>query len=276
MIITTTIKPRLKILNGQITTTSLDVAEKFGKSHDNVLRDIRNLMESMSAAFASINFEEVKETTTYKSSVGEWVTKKTSRTGHYRMTRNGFSILAMGFTGKAAMKWKEAYINAFSFMETRLVEVARAVNKIEQSSRGKALDFSDPDNLPPMTPEVFLHLWESFDHQTAPTILVWWAIQKHAYKAPVVASYREIAREIGPAAQSSALHRAMKKLSLDGVFNIGEELGASNRLTTRFELILDAVAERVAARMAAGNLDQFFSDKGLAVLAEELQSTVLH
>ncbi|MBU1665194.1 MAG: Rha family transcriptional regulator, partial [Gammaproteobacteria bacterium] len=115
--IPTSLKPRLKVIDGEITTTSLDVAEKFGKNHFDVLKAIRNL--GCSEEFAKSNFALVMETMTYRDSEGEMVTKETSRIDHIRMTKNGFSILAMGFTGKAAMKWKEAYINAFSFMETR-------------------------------------------------------------------------------------------------------------------------------------------------------------
>lgn len=92
------LKPRLKIIDGQITTTSLDVAEKFGKEHHNVLKAIRNL--GCSKEFAKVNFDLVMETMTYTDAKGELVTKATSRVGHVRMTHDGFPLLNMGFTGK--------------------------------------------------------------------------------------------------------------------------------------------------------------------------------
>ncbi|KSH59804.1 Rha family transcriptional regulator, partial [Pseudomonas aeruginosa] len=99
----------VEIIGGKPTTTSLDVAKHFRKRHDNVLRDIKNL--ECPEDFALLNFEEC------------------SRTGannrpepYVRMTRDGFTLLCMGFTGKEAMNWKIAYINAFNKMEQVLIE----------------------------------------------------------------------------------------------------------------------------------------------------------
>jgi Rha family phage regulatory protein len=270
------LKPRLKIIDGQITTTSLDVAEKFGKSHDNVLRDIRNLLESVPATFASLNFEEVKETMSYKNAIGESITKETSRTGHYRMTKDGFMFLAMGFTGKEAAQWKVAYITAFNLMETRLVEAMRALKQIEQSGIGKPLNFSDPDNLPAMTPEVFLRLLEVFDRHPTLAIVVWWALQKEAHKAPVVTSYRDIERDVHHLVGRSSLHSAVKKLALENIFSITEVLNASGQKATGIELILDVLAEKVAARLSKKGLESLFSDDGLTALVADVQSVVLH
>ncbi|KSH36452.1 Rha family transcriptional regulator, partial [Pseudomonas aeruginosa] len=99
----------VEIIGGKPTTTSLDVAKHFRKRHDNVLRDIKNL--ECPEDFALLNFEEC------------------SRTGannrpepYVRMTRDGFTLLCMGFTGKEAMHWKVAYINAFNKMEQAIIE----------------------------------------------------------------------------------------------------------------------------------------------------------
>ncbi len=89
-------------------TTSLVVSEKFGKEHKNVLRDIREI--GCSEAFSRLNFEP----TSYTDS---WNRKQEM----YLMTRDGFTILAMGFTGEKAMQWKEKYIAAFNQMEARLM-----------------------------------------------------------------------------------------------------------------------------------------------------------
>lgn len=92
---------------GRPTTTSLVVAEVFGKQHRNVLKAIREL--DCSPEFALLNFEQC--------------TRKGSNNKpepFYRMTRDGFTFLCMGFTGAEAARWKEAYIAAFNRMEAEL------------------------------------------------------------------------------------------------------------------------------------------------------------
>ena len=99
----------LKEENGQVLASSREVAEKFGKRHDSVLRVIDNLIKSDSTILWSEMFRE----TTYTNSRGK----------NYRcfdMNRDGFSLLCMGFTGKEALEWKLKYINAFNQMEEKL------------------------------------------------------------------------------------------------------------------------------------------------------------
>lgn len=90
--------------NNSIYTTSLDVAEKFGKDHKNVLRDIGTLLSQNPGTITM--FCE----TTYKNS-------RNREYPMYKMNRDGFSLLVMGFTGKDATDWKVKYINAFNRME---------------------------------------------------------------------------------------------------------------------------------------------------------------
>lgn len=87
--------------------TSLDVAETFGKSHKNVLRDIETL--GCSNEFNRLNFEPIS----YKDSMHR-------KQKAYAMTRDGFTLLVMGYTGELAMKFKEAYIKQFNAMEKAL------------------------------------------------------------------------------------------------------------------------------------------------------------
>ena len=100
--------PDLKIIEGQITTTSNQVAEHFGKRHADVIRAIRKL--DAPEEFTERNFA---------------LSEFTDSTGRvlpaYRLTRDGFTLLAMGFTGKEAMQWKVAYLNAFNQMEAELL-----------------------------------------------------------------------------------------------------------------------------------------------------------
>ncbi len=272
--IPTHLKPRLRIVDGKITTTSLDVAEKFGKQHKNVLRDIRNL--ECPEEFARLNFEQVMETMTYKDSDGVLVAKETSRIGHVRMTKDGFMFLAMGFTGKEAARWKVAYITAFNLMETHLIEATRLIQRLERSGLGKPLDFSDPDNLPMPNSAMFTQLMDVFDYKLAVVLMLQWALAREAHKAPVVATFRDIERELNHLVGRSSLNTAGKRLAGDEVLRITEALNATGHKATRFELMLDVLAEKVAARLAAGGgLAQLFSDKEVAVLAEGLGASLL-
>jgi Rha family phage regulatory protein len=94
----------VELINGQPTTTSLDVATHFGKRHDDVLKRLRSL--DCSPEFTLRNFAEC-------SRPGA----NNKREPYFRMTRDGFTFLCMGFTGKEAAKWKEAYITAFNQLE---------------------------------------------------------------------------------------------------------------------------------------------------------------
>lgn len=97
--------------NGIARVDSLFVAQFFGKSHDKVIRDIRNL--DCSHEFNIANFGDI----TYTDSRGR---KQTA----VSMTRDGFVFLVMGYRGKKAAQFKEAYIRRFNEMaakiETRL------------------------------------------------------------------------------------------------------------------------------------------------------------
>jgi len=88
-----------------LTTTSQHVASAFGKRHDRVLRAIRALTSELPEDFNAPNFGVVS----YLDAKGE------SRV-MYRLTRDGFALLAMRFTGKKALSFQVAYIKAFNAM----------------------------------------------------------------------------------------------------------------------------------------------------------------
>lgn len=90
--------------NNQPVTTSLQVANTFGKRHDNVTRDITSLKKDV------LNFEEMFMEGNIPDSYGR------DRRGYY-INKDGFTLLAMGFTGKKAMRFKLDYIQAFNQME---------------------------------------------------------------------------------------------------------------------------------------------------------------
>ena len=100
-----TISPEcLTVINDQVTTSSLNVAKIFGKRHDNVLRAIDLLAKEIPEDFYLLNFEANKIKVLNHPSGEE--------TESYTMTRDGFTLLAMGFTGKRATQFKVAYIAA--------------------------------------------------------------------------------------------------------------------------------------------------------------------
>ena len=96
---------------GQAVTSSLAVADYFRKVHKDVLRAIKSL--DCSSNFTERNFAPCL----YINELCNNVKKKLPM---YYMTRDGFTFLAMGFTGKVAAQFKEAYINAFNEMEEKL------------------------------------------------------------------------------------------------------------------------------------------------------------
>ena len=99
--------------NDQVLTNSLLVAEKFGKEHKHVLDAIRELIQGCAETSADPMFVE----TIY---VNE---QNRQEYPIFVMNRDGFTLLAMGFTGKKALKFKLDYIAAFNAMERSLKEI---------------------------------------------------------------------------------------------------------------------------------------------------------
>lgn len=94
----------VRIENDQMITDSRNVANVFGKRHDNVIRDIEGIKKDV------LNFEEMFFEGTMPDTY--WREQKV-----YFMNRDGFTLLAMGFTGQDAMRWKLKYIEAFNALE---------------------------------------------------------------------------------------------------------------------------------------------------------------
>ena len=93
-------------------TTSRIVAEQFDKNHQHVMRDIRKLIDEMGGV-SKIGQSSMFVETTYTN-------KQNKQQPMYTMTRDGFSLLAMGFTGKKALEFKLKFINEFNRMEETL------------------------------------------------------------------------------------------------------------------------------------------------------------
>lgn len=121
----------VKIENSQVVTTSVKIAKIFGKSHAHVLRDIKAL--ECSDSFRESNFGL------------SYIIKQLPNNGSkqlpmYYITRDGFMFLVMGFTGKTAAKWKEAYIKAFNEMEAK-IRAEQMAKAIEEHDRKEAIEY---------------------------------------------------------------------------------------------------------------------------------------
>jgi Rha family phage regulatory protein len=120
------LQPKIIVQNGHPTTTSNNIADFFEKEHNKVLRDIETILAICSKEFSLSNFGQ----STYKNSRGQ--TYK-----NYILTRDGFAMVALAFTGEKAIRFREAYIKRFSEMERQLNE--KAVEKIRWQSADNAL-----------------------------------------------------------------------------------------------------------------------------------------
>ena len=95
--------------NGRPATTSLEVAKFFGKRHDNVVRDIKEIIDNTPESFSALNFEGAN-----------YIDEQAKNRPMYIIYRDGFMLLVMGYTGKKALVIKLAYIEAFNHMEAEI------------------------------------------------------------------------------------------------------------------------------------------------------------
>ena len=103
--------PSVSLHDGRPATTSREVAHYFRKRHDNVVRDIRSIMDNCPEEFTALNFE-----------VSNYLDQTGRSLPMYIIFRDGFTLLAMGYTGPEAMRFKLAYIEAFNRMEAELAK----------------------------------------------------------------------------------------------------------------------------------------------------------
>lgn len=100
----------LSTQNGEPVASSRQIAENFEKRHDHVMRGIEDILRGLpkngdTSMFFKTEYTNDQNGQTYPM---------------YLMNRDGFSLLVMGFTGKAALEWKLKYIQAFNEMEKKL------------------------------------------------------------------------------------------------------------------------------------------------------------
>ena len=124
--------PAVNIINGIPRVSSLDIADHFEKPHRTVLASIRKIAAECTPKFNEQNFLLVE----YSDAKGE------SRP-MYSLTRDAFSLIAMGFTGKKALTWKLRYIEAFNGMEKAILAAA------QKAIEAKSKPAPKPKKLPP-------------------------------------------------------------------------------------------------------------------------------
>ncbi|MDL2266766.1 Rha family transcriptional regulator [Desulfovibrio sp. OttesenSCG-928-G15] len=113
--------------------TSLQLAEHFGIHHRNVLRDIRSVLRKIPQEWGLLNFEQ-----------SEYLNAQNKEQPYYLLTRDGFTLLAMGYNSTRAIAWKLRYIAAFNALEAAVLEqagregyLAGAAKQREMITRGK-------------------------------------------------------------------------------------------------------------------------------------------
>jgi Rha family phage regulatory protein len=118
---------KITMTKGTPCVSSLQVAKDFGKNHRDVVRAIENLIDGIRSAqncahplFIESSYSHPQNKQTYKC---------------YDITRDGFSLLVMGFTGKEALDWKLRYIEAFNRMEQHIRRQYDAMQQLDAQAR---------------------------------------------------------------------------------------------------------------------------------------------
>lgn len=126
-VVSTASIPHVAVINGVAKTTSLQVAEFFGKRHDDILKKIRIIKQDCSEELHARNFADMHQTVATHNG-------GTRKVPVVQMTKDGFTLLVMGFTGKEAMQFKIAYITRFNEMEAALLAKHQAAPKISRAT----------------------------------------------------------------------------------------------------------------------------------------------
>ena len=106
--------------NKQVVTSSLQVAETFRKQHKHVLEAIDELKQGLAENSADLFYEDIYVHPQNKQSYRQVI-----------MNRDGFTLLAMGFTGQKALQFKLKYIEAFNQMEKEIQQPKLPTSKRE-------------------------------------------------------------------------------------------------------------------------------------------------
>jgi len=114
----------VEMKQGKVVVSSKDVAAKFGKTHRHTMMAIRKLSEDIGRELGEPNF-----------GLSSYVSEQNKVLPCYDITRDGFTLLAMGFTGKEALQWKIKYMQAFNKMEAMLSGEKSVMQSLNEALR---------------------------------------------------------------------------------------------------------------------------------------------
>lgn len=117
-------------INGKPAILSTEIANRFNKKHCHVLRDIDTLRSILPCDFVEANFLKIH----YDAKIGNGAIRKEIA---WLLTRDAFSLLAMGLTGKAAVIWKLRYIEAFNALEKMALDENLAFEREQAYLKGR-------------------------------------------------------------------------------------------------------------------------------------------
>lgn len=125
-------RPTLTVRDGGARVSSLDIARHFGRAHKDVLRSIDRLMEETGPDFGRRNFAP-----------SSYLNEQSKEFRCFDVTRDGFSMLVMGFTGAEATRWKVLYIEAFNAMEAEISAFRAPLERRMETLEGELQALSD-------------------------------------------------------------------------------------------------------------------------------------
>lgn len=141
----------LSTQNGEPVASSREVAKRFGKNHRDVLRAIEDILEGVRKIAQTPKDITAQNCAVTQSAENSAVTQMFFKSEYthpqnhqkypmYLMNRDGFSLLAMGFTGKEAVQWKLKYISAFNAMEKQLAAQHKGQRAVQDANIQNAID----------------------------------------------------------------------------------------------------------------------------------------
>ena len=233
-------------------TTSLVVAEHFGKRHDSVLVAIRSALQEVPRQFGARNFVE----TSYRD-------RSNRLKPMYRLTRDGFAYSAMSFTGKGAARWKVAYIDTFDAMEARLRHAPGAVEYVPLNTQYcERSIIANPieRGLPPLSAQPFLELYYALRRDYGSTLFVTYLLSMGAHQRVLCASYREISKALNKALSHGGVRDSAIRLASQQLLchKPGQPMGEPGQ----FLLWLDALSRRLADSRTQRHVGLTSSDVG--------------
>jgi Rha family phage regulatory protein len=173
-------------------TTSLDLARRFEKNHKDVLRAIYGILAEAPDEFAERNF-----------ALSDFVDSTGRRLSLYRLSRDAFALLAMGFTGKEALTWKIRYLEAFNALEARVLAQGQLPAQPAMESLPESASADQA---------FFARLFYAMGKDMGMATTLYLLLLHGAHKQWVALSVREMAALVGKVVSRATFHQASARL----------------------------------------------------------------